>query len=128
MNTTTYRLYAGSTAIANNIASLQVGKKGTITGIVLNGHATAAAATDARYHLELSMSSVSTATINDTPGNSLAALSLALPVSNGTGSANVAISGLAVAIDSGDKLYLHLYRTGTAAATAEWDAHIYVSY
>lgn len=123
----TYKLYSAGTATASAVASVTIPQNGLITAIKWAGLVLGGAAVSSAIATELSTSSVTTVTTNDTPGNSLSTFCVThMGVNSSTGVANESQSNLGIPVTAGDKLYFHQDLTGTAPGSCKVWCHITV--
>jgi hypothetical protein len=117
-----YRLFGAPTASADSVASLDIRDKGTIESIAFSGYINAGAS--AGGALELSFGSTGTFATNDTTQT----LGTAGVSSSGAGLSAFShvVTGLAIPIDAGERIYLHWFTTSTLTGSKMF-CHIYVA-
>lgn len=113
--TRVYKLYTGSVATASAATSLTIPRSGTITSINASCAGSTGAGATNTIAFELSTSSVSTVTTNDTPGNSICTLVAGSNVASSAYAGSLSQQGMAVPVQAGDKLFLHI-KAGTITA------------
>jgi hypothetical protein len=117
-----YRLYGAPTVSADSIASLDVREKGIIESIAFSGHVNAPASMAGE--VELSFGSTGTFTTNDTTQTlGTAAVSTA---GAGLAAFSHVITGLAIPIEPGERVYLH-WLASAAPTASKMYCHIYVA-
>lgn len=124
MKTKVYKLYGTTAVNANALAQVIIQRDGYIHGIL--GNVTLNSGTTGHYvNAELSFQSVAQTNTNDTNGPFF---EISLWVFTGAAgcvqnSRSEAISGLAIPVKAGDRLYLNVQ----AAASSNINAYIYVA-
>lgn len=115
-NTITRRIYGSSTATTNDLAHIDVGYRCRLVGYLLSLTSLAIINTDS-VRMQLSVSSVGALTTND-PQGVLAELSNNYFVTT-SGGGNMAVistlSGLAIVLPAGTRVYIHTLQVGTSA-------------
>lgn len=109
-------------------AVITITRSGYITAVNWASSILAGAATTGQviYQLALNQSTSSIST-NDTPGTDISTLSVPLSISAGANGANRSDSGFAIPVQAGDKLYIHAYGSGQAAASGYTNCHVMVT-
>lgn len=116
--TRTYKLSTIVMTAADNKASVKISRRGVITSVSWATFGLAGAGIDCRANAELSKSSVSALTQNDTPPNGVLSYFFFAgcgSVNSQAFASNYLEGGKAQQVDVGDTLYLHIPSiTGTA--------------
>lgn len=123
--TKVYKIYGSAAASTNSLASIIIQRDGYIHGL----HASLSAISEVNGHYfnaELSFSSVSQSTTNDTIGPIFGLELRIVNASNGNFVNNrlASISGLAIPVKAGDRLYLN---TAQSASTCYCTFYVYVA-
>lgn len=124
MITKVRKLYASGTSTTNAAAQIDILRDGIIHGLLFSVRmATTTDGSSARW--ELSFASTSQLATNDTVGPiASVALTYEIATSGGMDLAKVVpITGLAIPVRSGDRLYIHSLVTGTLTSN---DCNVYV--
>ena len=98
-----------SGAVTDGIATLDIQEDGFITAVMLNIHADGMDAFNDRLQGEVSFMSSNTFDVNDTRGSiCMHSLSQQLLTSGGgIGASSIAVSGLQIPVDAGERVHLH---------------------
>lgn len=115
---TVYKLYASSTASLDGAAALDIRKSGVITAIEMDFAIQGANALDEGAAWELSMSSSNGLTSNDTLSSiaSVSGYQEFLTTGGGMVGNQMTLSGLAIPVNAGERLFIHTVVAGTVTA------------
>lgn len=104
-----YKLYSAGTSSANAVASVQIARRGRITGVFASAYLTSSGAVG-RVATELSFSSVAQTTANDTIGP------IAQFESNAAANSNVPMNvalPMNIGVNAGDRIYVNQVASGS---------------
>ncbi len=120
-----YKLYsAGAGGTENNAAALDVQFDGNITGLAMTSYGDFDAA-DESLSVEISFLSTGTFTSNDARGSLLMNTNkLGVLTSGSMGPMQMAVSGLKIPVNQGERIHLHI--SSTAGVVSQNQAYIYV--
>lgn len=122
-----YKLYGAPTATTDALASLDIQRDGHIVAYDANLGVLTADALDDGYAMEVSFASTGAFTSNDTKASILTIRAFASFLTSGGGpvKAQSQLSGLAIVVSAGERIYLHA-QVSAAPASARMTAYLFV--
>ena len=123
-----YKLYGTGTTSASAVASLDIRRDGFIVAVLGTLTITAADALNDGFTVEASFASTSGIGSNDTSASFFAMTQAQGFLTSGGGPAgvNLSVSGLAVPVRAGERLYLHAQLTGNAGPSHFTSIYLFV--
>lgn len=123
-----YKLYGAGSATADNVASLDIRHDGHIVAIAASIAVTAADALNDGFSVELSFGSTGGIATNDTTASLLVVRASQGFLTSGGGGVHQhqSVSGIAVPVSAGERLYLHALILGSAGPQYVCTYYVYV--